>query len=704
MLRAIKLRLDEIVIDPKTTDAIKLLVYDIHEITSITYEFLKLFIIYQNKNGKSLPNINEAFVRKVISYITIKNDGRGKPKNEEEIGIYLRQYYESEFKPLLGNAVYIRSNKTHILYDYIADDIVKNYNNNIQMHFIQRVQKYINIIYVDVLDKEFQDVIKYAQFKSEQIKLLRNTNKDSIKHNNKEYKKKERTFIKNLDNNNKHIIIRKKEYEKRKEILMKELRYVKNGIIGKSNDYMPINFRNEMENKYSKEILDLKKLLLPNLTNELEDELEKIPSKFIPNMITINDKLELLEKRTNNMMPLRTSLIPKFITLDTQCIVESLNGNQDQDLSKSNPEKIWLKYFSYKKGIHWNKEKNYIFNNMIMTDGYSVSIIQIRSKLYDVNREKRKWKDDEKNYYKKIMQEKENEIKYINKVDNKEKERLLELIAKKEETILIKLLTLFPEEDIESIYEMAKNIKPPNFVGIDQGKNRLIQAIDEKGTKFTYSSAQRKYELGIKTHRERRKEILESDPLVKEIIENFNESSKTTNYDKFKKYIRDKHEIIKLVEEHYQQEIYRKLHFHKYIKEKKSESKLIKEIKKTYGKDIIIGVGNWKEGKTKANNESTKGIGMRRLIKRNFKETYLIDEFKTSKICCKCGNENEYYKKVVNRETYKKDGTHVHGLLCCKNKNCSTLWNRDVNASINMLKILIYEIYFNARPFWLQRH
>ncbi|GAA5808947.1 hypothetical protein MFLAVUS_002347 [Mucor flavus] len=52
-----------------------------------------------------------------------------------------------------------------------------------------------------------------------------------------------------------------------------------------------------------------------------------------------------------------------------------------------------------------------------------------------------------------------------------------------------------------------------------------------------------------------------------------------------------------------------------------------------------------------------------------------VDEFKTSRICCRCGTDS-------------LDGVaHVkgHSVLVCK--TCNTLWQRDVNAAKNMMKI-----------------
>ena len=137
-----------------------------------------------------------------------------------------------------------------------------------------------------------------------------------------------------------------------------------------------------------------------------------------------------------------------------------------------------------------------------------------------------------------------------------------------------------------------------------------------------------------------------------------------------------------------------------------SEHKLIEKIKEMYGKkingkyswdNIIIGIGDWCESNHMKNFVPTKGIGLRRLLEKFF-QVFLVDEHNTSKTCNKCKSETEYYKKVVDQPTFRLNKSHVHGLLCCVNKNCSTLWNRDTNGAKNILEILNSHINGHGRP------
>ena len=74
---------------------------------------------------------------------------------------------------------------------------------------------------------------------------------------------------------------------------------------------------------------------------------------------------------------------------------------------------------------------------------------------------------------------------------------------------------------------------------------------------------------------------------------------------------------------------------------------------------------------------------MRTLFKKAGFQTYLVDEFRTSRRCSKC--EGGICVKNVNPRPYRTGNVPVHGLICCKN-GCG-YWNRDVNGATNIYKI-----------------
>ena len=84
----------------------------------------------------------------------------------------------------------------------------------------------------------------------------------------------------------------------------------------------------------------------------------------------------------------------------------------------------------------------------------------------------------------------------------------------------------------------------------------------------------------------------------------------------------------------------------------------------------------------------------KRLFKINGFETYLIDEYCTSKICNRCHHQTE------NFEITDKDGVkrNLWSLLHSKNVKCKTIHNRDHNSPRNFLSIVESVMKGNGRP------
>jgi len=95
-----------------------------------------------------------------------------------------------------------------------------------------------------------------------------------------------------------------------------------------------------------------------------------------------------------------------------------------------------------------------------------------------------------------------------------------------------------------------------------------------------------------------------------------------------------------------------------------------------------------------------KRKGYRKVLRKAGYSVLLVDECRTSKSCALCEDGTcETFKTRKNPRPYQEKKTpivEVHGLLICQ--DCSTLWNRDVLASINMVKIAMAASKGEARP------
>ena len=102
--------------------------------------------------------------------------------------------------------------------------------------------------------------------------------------------------------------------------------------------------------------------------------------------------------------------------------------------------------------------------------------------------------------------------------------------------------------------------------------------------------------------------------------------------------------------------------------------------------------------------EPTIGKGMRNLFRKYRYKVFLVDEFRTSCKCSRCHGDCVKFMTIKDPRPFKDGSLRlVHGLLRCKNVNCSCFWNRDCNGASN-----IYFCAFNAlngleRPEFLKR-
>lgn len=162
---------------------------------------------------------------------------------------------------------------------------------------------------------------------------------------------------------------------------------------------------------------------------------------------------------------------------------------------------------------------------------------------------------------------------------------------------------------------------------------------------------------------------------------------------------------------------YRNMRFMRYIYKQKAIDAICDLIAPKDSK-TIVGFGNWSGvGSTPI---SRRTCGPLQAVKRRLMERHgtsllflSIDEFRTSKLCCCCHKElNNMYGKSFNWKTKKTsvDSRKIHKVLHCKNSMCrqdngvsGRTWNRDDNASRNILKILLLDIHGMSRPLEFQR-
>ncbi len=405
-------------------------------------------------------------------------------------------------------------------------------------------------------------------------------------------------------------------------------------------------FLEETDDIFKDWLLIHKSNILPSdIKKSVHYDLEVSPFKYIKCLLYMNEVLENhvqengSKTRLFQPLPLRTSVIPKHIILDTSAIVElfcpkDLKKGVFLSNIKDNKDLIWSFILRRRKVF---KDPNYVFHGQIQTDGISCSLLFIRNDLKD-----KKWGSK------------------LPKVPNQEFHLVEELSE-----------------------EYCDTLKDRNIIGCDPGKRSLVYMIDSKGNKLQYTSPQRMVESKSKCNKrillKERKEnglvILETD------FSKYN--SKTVNYDKFKEYLVQKDILNKQTQDFYQRDTWRKMKFRSYSYGRKSVDKFLNKIKDTYGPNILIGYGNWSRSTQMKYIEPTMNKGFRKLIHKRF-DTITINEHNTSKKCCDCHKDLSHHRDSKNKEIFRL----LKCSDCVSSENKKIVFRtRDVNSAVNIRKI-----------------
>ena len=446
-----------------------------------------------------------------------------------------------------------------------------------------------------------------------------------------------------------------------------------------------LNNTNNSDKKY-KSFLDLfrKNILTPVDHNKpLIEGVNESPLTYLPTLIKMSIELEIHNKRPINCFPLRKSIIPKYMPIDTTTLVHMLfpkekNVNKKLYLTKGymvkNRDLLWTKIF--KTGNACFKSKKYRFYHMIFTDGIGCSVLLIRKDKYNKDKRNKSFTMRKPKSYK--------ECYYLNEISETERVKLTNY----------------------------------DLVGIDPGKDDLIYCTNGKTEKITknnkvkhrtpifrYSQNQRRYETKSKRYHNNiynlkkntyislddktglKYNILECEEFLCQY------SSKSCMYGSTQKYIDVKNIINKYLHKFYVKEIHRRYKWFSFINVQRSETKMINNFRKKFGsnKKVVVCIGDWSQRRQMKYKEPTKGKSFRKLFMKNGYKTYLINEYNTSKKSFIDGTDLEKFRKKVNPKPNKNNIKVIHGLLRSKsvpnNKSSKAiLFNRDFNGAMNILR------------------
>jgi hypothetical protein len=634
----------------------------VHQIIIHSYMFLRLWILKKYATD-NIPTITEATIRLVYRLFMIDSK-KGRPV-ENSLFTELIEFYKTEYKSLFDGVKIDGLHLSHTL-NASAANMLTAIENNIKCNFFDYVKRFVNSYF----KKDHDDILS------------------------------------KIDDKKEKALVQKR--------LRSELYAVKNDLF---------NGTKNCDAKYHEWLGTYREKILPS-TYQISYyyDIKCEPQKYLKYMIYMVSELEKLEVKSFQFFPLRTNIVPKYITIETSVLeelfAEDLKGIDDDDTNIVYEK--WNQIFNL--NLKCFKRKNYQFNYTLLTDGFSVSIQMIHDKHLIVSNlkkqritegkvrtngkskeerkiikeqlaaerkiikeqfaiERKKLSDQQKAEFEKLPKEEQQKIRKERKQlkDSKKKPRIKYL------------------EDLnDTELELLKNSKK---VYIDPGKKTLLHMMSDDNEVLRYTNKQRvkevrrlKYQKTLETYKETNGIKTEEDKLSKY-------NSKTVDITKFKEYITMKNKVNRILLKKYEADIFRKQNWYRYINGQRSDANLINRIKATYGEDIIILYGDWNVGKQMKNFISTPNTRLFRLLNKYF-TVLLFDEFRTSCL---------YYqtrKKCNNLILPDKKGTlrELHSVLTFQMKNKQNgCINRDRNAINAFKEITHYYIEHKERPLEYRR-
>jgi hypothetical protein len=448
------------------------------------------------------------------------------------------------------------------------------------------------------------------------------------------------------------LIKQEKNKEKRKELykeLNEDIRNLKTDLI---NNKIKLS-----KKEYHEWINENSKYLYPSkISKSVAYDVKIHPEKYIKYSFYINQKIEELSKKPYQIIPQRNNIVPKNIVLNTSGITDLICSKYEKlfNYSKSKlilnckkfQKHIWSKILKLEKNSIFKNNK-YVFYNQIITDGFNCSL------LFILNKYKNKQFGDR-----------------LPKVINDDEFKKIENLTK--------------EECDKYLTEKYK------LVSVDPGKIRIVSMIDDNNNFYKYSACRRRFE----TYTKRSNEIINIEKNKHNIIEKETElslhNSRTLKIDNYKQFIINKNKLNNEVKDFYNQLLFRKLNFRRYIRTKQSEDKLLNEIENKFltndekqnNKKILLLFGDYSRTTQMKGCISAPNIGFKKLLNKRF-DIVEVNEYNTSKLY------NKTLKELKNASIKKnKHKKYLHEILTPKEDTKQCIYvNRDKNACKNILNI-----------------
>ncbi|KAA6418449.1 MAG: hypothetical protein FRX49_11609 [Trebouxia sp. A1-2] len=256
-------------------------------------------------------------------------------------------------------------------------------------------------------------------------------------------------------------------------------------------------------------------------------------------------------------------------------------------------------------------------------------------------------------------------------------------------------------------------LQAPRIVGLDPGRKALFTAVvhsqpaadslhrgrpcESKYDTLSWSCSRWQEASGIK-HRLRKSELwLNRKPALKAALLD-TPTAKVWSTDQFMLHIKHRLQHAPEAIAHFGDRRHRQLRWSTYIKRQQAYAAVCKAISNG-SRDTVVAYGDASFSSSCCKgNPSTPTVSLRRQLGGRCR-VYDTDEFRTSKLCCACRTPMKGMPLPVTERGRKDHGPESYSVRLCRNTECRRiLWNRDVNAAINILHLFLDWVEGRPKP------
>ena len=241
-----------------------------------------------------------------------------------------------------------------------------------------------------------------------------------------------------------------------------------------------------------------------------------------------------------------------------------------------------------------------------------------------------------------------------------------------------------------------------DIVGLDPGRRDLLTTCDLEGRNTHYSTRHYREDAGHKASLKTIQGWMDRSATAGAVNESL-PTRKTSNLETLKLHVLFVLPVLSKMLQWHMDKPFRKLKLRRYISSKRALSKICAELTSRAGKQTLIGFGDWSNRDSAGIIKKSPAGPVKKLeaeLRRHCK-VVSVDEFRTSKLHshCGCQTRNAYCHKHERKSGELKGVVKAHSVLHCAHNGCSGIsMNRDDNASLNILRLLILDCQGFPRP------